>query len=117
LDHSWANFNSPLLWDAAISTHSVSLVFGDTRLPPDFAMISDRAKNLSKENIFIIKFWMVYRAKDWQRFEEVSLVLAGLATFSNSVHTIVSMTLLLYQPRLASIFPPYFVGAGNFLWI
>jgi hypothetical protein len=49
------------------------LSFGDTRLPPDFAMIRDRAKNLSKENIFIIKFWLVYRAKDWQRFEEVSL--------------------------------------------
>jgi molybdopterin-containing oxidoreductase family membrane subunit len=31
------------------------------------------------------------RAKDWQRFEEVSLVLAGLATLVLSVHTIVSM--------------------------
>jgi molybdopterin-containing oxidoreductase family membrane subunit len=38
------------------------------------------------------------RAKDWQRFEEVSLVLAGLATFSNfSAHTYIFSSLLLLE--------------------
>jgi molybdopterin-containing oxidoreductase family membrane subunit len=61
------------------------------------------------------------RAKDWQRFEEVSLVLAGLATpLVLSVHTLYRWTLLLcYTGWHTTIFPPYFV-AGRFqglLWL
>ena len=78
----WVNFNSPLLWDVfAISTYlSVSLVFWWTGLLPDFAMIRDRAVNPFQKRIYsILSFGWSGRAKDWQRFEEVSLVLAGLA--------------------------------------
>ena len=90
----WVNFNSPLLWDVfAISTYlSVSLVFWWTGLLPDFAMIRDRAvKPFQKKIYSLVSFGWTGRAKDWQRFEEVSLVLAGLATpLVLSVHTIVS---------------------------
>ena len=42
----------------------------------------------------LLSFGWSGRAKDWQRFEEVSLVLAGLATpLVLSVHTIVSFDL------------------------
>ena len=82
----WVNFNSPLLWDVfAISTYfSVSLVFWYVGLIPDFAMIRDRVNEkiwpLRKKVYSVLSFGWSGRAKDWQRFEEVSLVLAGLAT-------------------------------------
>jgi molybdopterin-containing oxidoreductase family membrane subunit len=50
----------------------------------------------------------------WQRFEEVSLVLAGLATpLVLSVHTIVSMDFATSVPGWhTTIFPPYFVAGA-----
>jgi Ni/Fe-hydrogenase subunit HybB-like protein len=106
----WVNFNSPLLWDVfAISTYlSVSLVFWWTGLLPDFAMIRDRA---------VLSFGWSGRAKDWQRFEEVSLVLAGLATpLVLSVHTIVSFDFAtsVIPGWHTTIFPPYFVAGAIF---
>ena len=55
-------------------------------------MIRDRAvKPFQKKIYSLLSFGWTGRAKDWQRFEEVSLVLAGLATpLVLSVHTIVS---------------------------
>ena len=57
------------------------------------------------------------RAKDWQRFEEVSLVLAGLATpLVLSVHTIVSFDFAtsVIPGWHTTIFPPYFVAGAIF---
>jgi hypothetical protein len=49
-------------------------------LLPDFA-IRDRAITPFNKRVYsILSFGWSGRAKDWQRFEEVSLVLAGLAT-------------------------------------
>src|SRR6187399_424606 len=91
----WVNFNSPLMWDVfAVSTYfSVSLVFWYTGLLPDFATIRDRAvKPAVKKAYAILSFGWSGRARDWSRFEEVSLVLAGLSTpLVFSVHSIVSM--------------------------
>ncbi|WP_373517604.1 NrfD/PsrC family molybdoenzyme membrane anchor subunit, partial [Pricia sp.] len=56
-------------------------------------------------------------AKDWQRFEEVSLVLAGLATpLVLSVHTIVSFDFAtsVIPGWHTTIFPPYFVAGAVF---
>jgi molybdopterin-containing oxidoreductase family membrane subunit len=54
-----------------------------TGLLPDFAMLRDRAITPLTKSLFYLEFGWSGRAKDWQRFEEVSLlVLAGLATFS-----------------------------------
>ncbi len=116
----WVNFNSPLLWDVfAISTYlSVSLVFWWTGLLPDFAMIRDRAvKPFQKKIYSLISFGWTGRAKDWQRFEEVSLVLAGLATpLVLSVHTIVSFDFAtsVIPGWHTTIFPPYFVAGAIF---
>ncbi|MAO09058.1 MAG: molybdopterin oxidoreductase [Alteromonas sp.] len=116
----WVNFNSPLLWDVfAISTYlSVSLVFWWTGLLPDFAMIRDRAITPFTKRVYsILSFGWSGRAKDWQRFEEVSLVLAGLATpLVLSVHTIVSFDFAtsVIPGWHTTIFPPYFVAGAIF---
>src|SRR5680860_1734184 len=116
----WVNFNSPLLWDVfAISTYlSVSLVFWWTGLLPDLAMIRDRAAKPFQKKIYgILSFGWSGRAKDWQRMEEVSLVLAGLATpLVLSVHTIVSFDFAtaVIPGWHSTIFPPYFVAGAVF---
>lgn len=116
----WVNFNSPLLWDVfAISTYlSVSLVFWWTGLLPDFAMLRDRTHKPFQKKIYgILSFGWSGRVKDWQRFEEVSLVLAGLATpLVLSVHTIVSFDFAtsIVPGWHSTIFPPYFVAGAIF---
>jgi Ni/Fe-hydrogenase subunit HybB-like protein len=116
----WVNFNSPLMWDVfAVSTYfSVSLVFWYIGLIPDFATIRDRAiKPLNKRIYKYLSFGWSGRAKDWQRFEEVSLVLAGLSTpLVFSVHSIVSMDFAtsILPGWHTTIFPPYFVAGAIF---
>jgi len=119
----WVNFNSPLLWDVfAISTYfSVSVVFWYIGLIPDFAMLRDRMDKtispLRKKLYSLMAFGWSGRAKHWQRFEEVSLVLAGLATpLVFSVHSIVSMDFAtsIIPGWHTTIFPPYFVLGALF---
>ncbi|XCI75140.1 MAG: NrfD/PsrC family molybdoenzyme membrane anchor subunit [Flavobacteriales bacterium] len=116
----WPNFNSPLLWDVfAISTYfSVSTVFWFMGLIPDFAMIRDRAtKPIQKKIYSILSFGWGGKAKHWQRFEEISLVLAGLCTpLVFSVHTIVSFDFAtsVIKGWHSTIFPPYFVAGAIF---
>lgn len=116
----WVNFNSPLLWDVfAISTYlSISLVFWYTGLLPDFAMIRDLTKNKFQKKIYsILSFGWSGRAKDWQRFEEVHLVLAGLATpLVLSVHTTISFdfSTSVVPGWHSTIYPPYFVAGAVF---
>ena len=119
----WVNFNSPLLWDVfAISTYfSVSVVFWYIGLIPDFAMIRDRMNEkvapMKKKLYSLLAFGWSGKAKHWQRFEEVSLVLAGLATpLVFSVHSIVSMDFAtsIIPGWHTTIFPPYFVLGALF---
>jgi Ni/Fe-hydrogenase subunit HybB-like protein len=116
----WVNFNSPLLWDVfAISTYfTVSLVFWYIGLIPDFGSIRDKLTNpLSKKIYGILSFGWTGNAKAWTRFEEVSLVLAGVATpLVFSVHSIVSMDFAtsVIPGWHATIFPPYFVAGAIF---
>ena len=116
----WVNFNSPLLWDVfAVSTYfSVSLVFWYTGLIPDFATIRDRAVKPTVKKVYsILSFGWSGRARDWSRFEEVSLVLAGLSTpLVFSVHSIVSMDFAtsILPGWHTTIFPPYFVAGAIF---
>ena len=116
----WVNFNSPLLWDVfAISTYlSVSLVFWYIGLIPDFATIRDRASRPVQKLMYgLMAFGWSGNAKAWQRFEEVSLVLAGLATpLVFSVHSIVSMDFAtsIVPGWHTTIFPPYFVAGAVF---
>ena len=119
----WVNFNSPLLWDVfAISTYfSVSVVFWYIGLIPDFAMLRDRFNEktapMKKKLYSFLSFGWSGKAKHWQRFEEVSLVLAGLATpLVFSVHSIVSMDFAtsVIPGWHTTIFPPYFVLGALF---
>ncbi len=116
----WVNFNSPLLWDVfAISTYlSVGLVFWYIGLIPDFATIRDRAKKpVAKRMYSILAFGWSGRAKHWNRFELISLVLAGLATpLVFSVHSIVSFDFAtsVIPGWHTTIFPPYFVAGAVF---
>ena len=116
----WVNFNSPLLWDVfAISTYfSVSLVFWYIGLIPDFATIRDRVtKPMMKKVYGILSFGWTGNAKAWTRFEEVSLVLAGIATpLVFSVHSVVSFDFAtsVIPGWHTTIFPPYFVSGAVF---
>lgn len=115
----WPNFNSPLLWDLfAISTYfTVSLLFWYTGLVPDFATVRDRAKGLRKKIYHFLSFGWNGSAKHWQRWESISLVLAGLSTpLVLSVHTIVSFDFAtsVIPGWHTTIFPPYFVAGAIF---
>ena len=115
----WVNFNSPLLWDVfAISTYfTVSLLFWYTGLVPDFATVRDRASGLRKRIYSFLSFGWTGSAKHWQRWEALSLVLAGLATpLVLSVHTIVSFDFAtsVIPGWHTTIFPPYFVAGAIF---
>jgi Ni/Fe-hydrogenase subunit HybB-like protein len=115
----WVNFNSPLIWDVfAISTYfSVSLVFWYTGLLPDIATIRDRATGLRQRIYSVLSFGWSGSVKTWQRFETVSLILAGISTpLVLSVHTIVSMDFAtsLEPGWHTTIFPPYFVAGAIF---
>ena len=115
----WPNFNSPLLWDVfAISTYfTVSLLFWYTGLVPDFATVRDRAKGLRRKIYNWLSFGWTGSAKHWQRWESLSLVLAGLSTpLVLSVHTIVSFDFAtsVIPGWHTTIFPPYFVAGAIF---
>jgi molybdopterin-containing oxidoreductase family membrane subunit len=115
----WVNFNSPLLWDVfAISTYfTVSLLFWYSGLVPDFATVRDRAKGFRKKIYGFLSFGWTGSAKHWQRFESLSLILAGLATpLVLSVHTIVSFDFAtsVIPGWHTTIFPPYFVAGAIF---
>ena len=116
----WVNFNSPLLWDVfAISTYfSFSMVFWYIGLIPDFATIRDRAITPVAKRVYgILSFGWSGDVRAWIRFEEVSLVLAGLATpLVFSVHSIVSMDFAtsVIPGWHTTIFPPYFVAGAIF---
>lgn len=115
----WVNFHSPLLWDVfAISTYfTVSLLFWYTGLVPDFATIRDRAKGFRKKIYNFLSFGWTGSAKHWQRWESLSLILAGLSTpLVLSVHTIVSFDFAtsVIPGWHTTIFPPYFVAGAIF---
>ncbi|MGC4058811.1 MAG: polysulfide reductase NrfD [Chitinophagaceae bacterium] len=116
----WPNFNSALLWDVfAISTYfTVSLLFWYSGLVPDFATIRDRAKTKFRKRAYgLASFGWTGTAKNWQRFESLSLVLAGLSTpLVLSVHTIVSFDFAtsVIPGWHTTIFPPYFVAGAIF---
>jgi Ni/Fe-hydrogenase subunit HybB-like protein len=115
----WVNFNSPLLWDVfAISTYfTVSLLFWYTGLVPDLATIRDRATGMRKKIYNAASFGWTGNAKHWQRWESLSLILAGLSTpLVLSVHTIVSFDFAtsVIPGWHTTIFPPYFVAGAVF---
>jgi molybdopterin-containing oxidoreductase family membrane subunit len=85
---------------------------------PDFATIRDRAKTKKRKFIYnVLSFGWRGTAKQWSRFESLSLILAGLSTpLVLSVHTIVSFDFAtsVIPGWHTTIFPPYFVAGAIF---
>jgi molybdopterin-containing oxidoreductase family membrane subunit len=114
----WPQFRSPLVWDVfAVSTYGiVSLLFWFTGLVPDLAAMRDQARN-RWVRLFYGVLAMGWRgsARHWQRHEDASLLLAGLATpLVVSVHSVVSLdfTVAVLPGWHSTIFPPYFVAGA-----
>tara|TARA_B100000749_G_scaffold280898_1_gene280858 strand:- start:52010 stop:53368 length:1359 start_codon:yes stop_codon:yes gene_type:complete len=116
----WVNFRSPLLWDVfAVSTYAtVSMVFWYIGMVPDLATLRDRAKNKVRKAIYgALSLGWRGTAKQWNHFEMVYMLLAGLATpLVLSVHSIVSFDFAVANlPGWhTTIFPPYFVAGAIF---
>jgi len=116
----WTNFKSPLEWDVfAVSTYfTISLLFWYIGLIPDLASVRDRAKNKIRKLAYtILSFGWRGSAKNWNHYEIVCLILAGLSTpLVLSVHTIVSFdfAVSLLPGWHTTIFPPYFVAGAIF---
>ncbi|MFN8260221.1 MAG: NrfD/PsrC family molybdoenzyme membrane anchor subunit [Chitinophagales bacterium] len=116
----WVNFTSPLLWDVfAISTYfTVSLLFWYTGLVPDFGTIRDQSKTPGRWKFYnFLSFGWIGTAKHWERWESLSLILAGLSTpLVLSVHTIVSFDFAtsVVPGWHTTIMPPYFVAGAIF---
>ena len=116
----WVNFRSPLVWDVfAVSTYAtVSIVFWYIGLVPDFATVRDRAIHKTRKKVYgILSLGWRGTAKNWNHYEMVYMLLAGLATpLVLSVHSIVSFDFAVANlPGWhTTIFPPYFVAGAVF---
>jgi Ni/Fe-hydrogenase subunit HybB-like protein len=114
----WPNFRSPLIWDVfAVSTYAtVSVLFWYVGLIPDLATMRDRAQALWVKRIYgVLSLGWRGSAMHWQRYENASLLLAGLATpLVLSVHTVVSFdfAVAVVPGWHTTIFPPYFVAGA-----
>ena len=116
----WVNFRSPLLWDVfAINTYFIiSLVFWYFGMIPDLAMLRDRAKGKIKRALYgFFSLGWDGSHRTWSRYEQLSLLLAGLATpLVVSVHSVVSMDFAasVVPGWHTTLFPPYFVAGAIF---
>jgi len=116
----WVNFTSPLLWDVfAVSTYlTISFVFWGIGLIPDIALMRARATSGIKKAIFaVLSLGWKNSNRNWQNYERVYLILAGLSTpLVLSVHTIVSFdfAVSVIPGWHTTIFPPYFVAGAIF---
>jgi Ni/Fe-hydrogenase subunit HybB-like protein len=116
----WVNFRSPLVWDVfAVSTYAtVSIVFWYIGMVPDLATIRDRAKNIWRKRIYgALSLGWRGTARDWNHYEMVYMLLAGLSTpLVLSVHSIVSFDFAVsgLPGWHTTIFPPYFVAGAIF---
>jgi molybdopterin-containing oxidoreductase family membrane subunit len=116
----WINFRSPLLWDVfAISTYlTISALFWYTGLVPDLATLRDRAQpGLRKRFLALASLGWDGSARTWHHYENLCLILAGLATpLVVSVHTVVSMDFAtsILPGWHTTILPPYFVAGAIF---
>lgn len=116
----WVNYNSPLFWDfIAISAYLlISASFWYFGMVPDLATIRDKTTSKVKRAVYgFFSFGWTGSAKEWLRYENLSLVLGGIAAvLVVSVHSIVStdFAVSVIPGWHATIFPPYFVIGAIF---
>jgi Ni/Fe-hydrogenase subunit HybB-like protein len=116
----WPQFRSPLVWDfAAVATYLlVSLIFWYLGMVPDFATLRDRAPRKAAKYVYAV-LALGWRGdlRHWERYEQIYLLLAGLATpLVVSVHSVVSFdfAVALVPGWHSTIFPPFFVAGALF---
>ncbi|PXV55851.1 quinol:cytochrome c oxidoreductase quinone-binding subunit 1 [Dyella jiangningensis] len=116
----WPQWRSSLLWDffAIIAYLLVSILYWYVGLLPDLATLRDRANSRGRQ-VFYGLLALGWRgdAHHWQRYETLSLTLAGLAVpLVFSVHSMVALDFSegLLPGWHSTLFPPFFVAGALF---
>ncbi len=116
----WPQWRSALEWDfwAILAYLIVSILYWYVGMIPDLATLRDRAPSLGRARLYGV-FAIGWRgeARHWQRFETLSLLLAGLAVpLVFSVHSMVALDFSegLVPGWHSTIFPPFFVAGALF---
>jgi molybdopterin-containing oxidoreductase family membrane subunit len=116
----WPQWRSSLLWDffAILAYLIVSVLYFYVGLIPDLASLRDRAHTRGKQVFYgLLALGWRGEARHWQRFETLSLLLAGLAVpLVFSVHSMVALDFseALLPGWHSTIFPPFFVAGALF---
>jgi Ni/Fe-hydrogenase subunit HybB-like protein len=116
----WPQWRSSLLWDffAILAYLIVSILYFYVGLIPDLASLRDRARSHGKQVFYgLLALGWRGEARHWQRFETLSLLLAGLAVpLVFSVHSMVALDFseALLPGWHSTIFPPFFVAGALF---
>ncbi len=116
----WPQWRSSLLWDffAIVAYLIVSILYFYVGLLPDLATLRDRARTRRKQVFYgLLALGWRGEARHWQRFETLSLLLAGLAVpLVFSVHSMVALDFSegLVPGWHSTIFPPFFVAGALF---
>ena len=116
----WPQWRSPLVWDFfAISTYgTVSLLFWYLGLLPDLATLRDTGTRPAVRRLAgVLALGWRGAARQWQRYQSLYLLLAGLATpLVLSVHSIVSLDFAraIVPAWHVTLFPPFFVAGAIF---
>jgi Ni/Fe-hydrogenase subunit HybB-like protein len=116
----WPQWRSSLLWDffAICAYLIVSILYFYVGLLPDLAALRDRART-RRPQVFYGLLALGWRgeARQWQRFETLSSILAGLAVpLVFSVHSMVALDFSegLLPGWHSTLFPPFFVAGALF---
>lgn len=113
----WANFRSPLVWDAfAISTYlSASVLFLYIGMIPDLSICRDNAVGWQKRLYSFLSLGWSGTDRQWRNFRKTYLLMACfLIPLAVSVHSIVSadFAMAIMPGWHVTSFPPYFVSGA-----
>jgi Ni/Fe-hydrogenase subunit HybB-like protein len=117
---AWPQWRSALEWDffAIVAYLIVSILYWYVGLIPDLAALRDRAGQGIRARLYgLLAVGWRGEARHWQRFETLSLLLAGLAVpLVFSVHSMVALDFSegLLPGWHSTIFPPFFVAGALF---
>jgi Ni/Fe-hydrogenase subunit HybB-like protein len=116
----WPQWRSSLEWDffAILAYLIVSILYWYVGMVPDLASLRDRAGSPRRARFYgLLALGWRGEARHWQRFEKLSLILAGLAVpLVFSVHSMVALDFSegLVPGWHSTIFPPFFVAGALF---
>ncbi|MBV8341045.1 MAG: polysulfide reductase NrfD [Gammaproteobacteria bacterium] len=117
---AWPQWRSSLEWDffAIVAYLLVSVLYLYVGLVPDLATLRDRAERRGAARVYgLLALGWRGEARQWRRFETLSLLLAGLAVpLVFSVHSMVALDFseALLPGWHSTLFPPFFVAGALF---